>query len=76
MKAILVTNSFITRVIIPDEASQDEIIRRTEHKFKQNMSRDFSQSFQEVKMDTEMPYDSVNDAVKPYLLAPHLSIVK
>lgn len=76
MKALLISNSFITRVIVSDDADEAEIMMRTQSKLRQNLSSDFPTSFTSIELDNTIPYCPVDDAVKPYLLAPHLKVVK
>lgn len=57
MKAVLVMTSFVTRVIVNDDATEAQIIERAMYQHLENVPSDFGENIEEIIDDEEVPYD-------------------
>ena len=64
MKAKLVSATVITRVIVPDNASEETILESAKPRLLWNLINDYTDLVEEIKEDTESPYDPVYDKDK------------
>ena len=76
MKAILIKTSFLTRVIVSDDATKEEILERGRHRLKKDIAAKHDTSIEGVGEDTESPYDAALDAPVIYPFAQHFKIIK
>lgn len=67
-KAFLVTANVTTRVVIDmpddgvlDEATFDKLVNKAKSRLIDNLSNDYYDCVEDVREDTDMPYDPNND---------------
>ena len=60
MKALLVYTSFVSRVIVKDDWTQNEVIAATRAKLYRTISSDLVENLEEIIDDEECPYDDKN----------------
>lgn len=63
MKAVLVMTSFVTRVIVEDTATDDEIILAAQYKHQINITEEFSNNVENILLDSEQMYDEKTDGI-------------
>jgi len=61
MKAKLVYCSFVTRVVVPDDATEEQIIDLSRSNFIEKIWNDLSENIEEIIDDEEVPYNSKVD---------------
>jgi hypothetical protein len=61
MKAKLVYMSMVTRVVVDDNASEEEIIEKTKDRFIEKIKTDLGDNIEEIIDDEECPYDPKTD---------------
>ena len=61
MKAVLVYWSPITRVVVPDDATDEDIIEATRDKFKQKTMYEYIENIEKIVDDVDCPYDPEYD---------------
>ena len=61
MKAVLVMTSFVTRVIVSDGATEEQIINVAKQKHRNNIELDFGSCIEEIMPDEEVPYNPETD---------------
>lgn len=57
MKAMLVMTSFVTRVIVEDNATEDNIIFHATNKIVDQVLNEFDENIEEICSDLEQPYN-------------------
>lgn len=57
MKAVLVYWSPITRVIVPDDATDEDIEMIAQSQIRDKLESDFLENIEKIIPDTERPYD-------------------
>lgn len=58
---MLVYWSPITRVIVPDDATDNDIILAAADQFHEKLLHEYYENIEEIKPDTERPYDPEYD---------------
>lgn len=61
MKAVLVYWSPITRVIVPDDATDADIILAASDKFHEKLLHEYGENIEKIEDDTDCPYDPEYD---------------
>jgi len=61
MKAVLVYWSPITRVVVPDDATEKEIIESAQSNLQHLLDRCLHENVEKIVPDTECPYDTEFD---------------
>lgn len=61
MKAKLVLWSPVTRVIVPDDATEEEIMKAAKDKFFEKLRDEYLENIEDVIDDEECPYDPEHD---------------
>ncbi len=61
MKAKLVYATVITRVIVEDDATEDEIIKAAKPRLISNLTLDTSELIEKIKDDIDSPYNPLYD---------------
>lgn len=61
MKAKLVYCSFMTRVVVPDDATEDQVIEKAKDNLFEKVRNDLHENIEEVIDDEEVPYDPKHD---------------
>lgn len=61
MKAKLVYCSFVTRVVVADNATEDQIIQESKDQFIQKVRDDLGENIEEIIEDEECPYNPETD---------------
>lgn len=57
MKAVLVYWSPITRVIVPDNATDEDIEMIAQSQIRDKLESDFLENIEKIVLDIEVPYD-------------------
>lgn len=57
MKAVLVYWSPITRVIVPDDASEEDIAMMSRYSLREKIDSELLENIKKIVPDTECPYD-------------------
>lgn len=57
MKAKIIAISLLTRVVVEDNASEDEIIEAAKHSFIDNINTCLGDNIEYIEDDIECPYD-------------------
>jgi hypothetical protein len=60
-KAMLVYSSFVTRVIVDENASDDEIIQATKAKLVNQVTNELGDNVESIGYDFEVPYNPEKD---------------
>jgi hypothetical protein len=78
-KAVLVYTSFVTRVVVDEDASDDDIILTAKQKFNLNQAFDeFSENVEEIVEDEECPFDcdTESDSIRAKMHRGEIEVVK
>lgn len=66
--AKLVTAIVITRVLVPEDATDEEVQRIAKPSLLDNLDKDYEDNIEEIKLDLESPYvEGEDDESTPYL---------
>jgi hypothetical protein len=72
-KAKLVTYSFMTRVIVDESHTEDEIIRMSKHKIFEKVKNELGENLEEIVDDEECPFgtfDTDNPTIEDVIIFP------
>jgi hypothetical protein len=60
-KALLVAASFLTRVVVDENATEQEIMEKAALNISEKATTEFSDNLEYIELDTECPYDPAFD---------------
>jgi hypothetical protein len=56
-KAMLVRVSFMTRIVVEENATEEEVIEKAKEKFIEKINNELQENIEDVYEDEEVPYD-------------------
>ena len=66
MKAKLVMTSFVTRVIVQDDATNEDIINKARHRLQNNLESEYNENVEVIMDDLEEPWEPITSPLTEF----------